>query len=179
MALCERERRAVERRLKAAGFPASKTLAEFDFDAQPSINKPLVLELAKGDWVDKRESLLMVGPTGTGKKAPAAWRTVARSNIVRASGEGGNSIKTSSVCAGLSVLKRRSSRFRETAGMEKEVRLDDDDIPIPGFGLTACVTMADDDVDRVVVCARLVAGTTWLRIELKDANPYSFQVATP
>lgn len=65
--LVERERRAAERRLKAARFPATKTLDEFHFDAQPSINKPLVLELAKGDWIDKRENLLIVGPSGTGK----------------------------------------------------------------------------------------------------------------
>ena len=31
-------------------LPAAKTLDEFDFTARPSINKPLVLELAKGDW---------------------------------------------------------------------------------------------------------------------------------
>ncbi len=72
LALCElelvdRERRAAERRLKAARFPATKTLDEFDFAAQPSINKPLVLELAKGDWIDKRENLLIVGASGTGK----------------------------------------------------------------------------------------------------------------
>jgi DNA replication protein DnaC len=72
LALCElelvdRERRAAERRLKAARFPASKTLDEFDFDLQPSVNKPLVLELAKGDWIDKRENLLLVGASGTGK----------------------------------------------------------------------------------------------------------------
>lgn len=72
LALCElelvdRERRAAERRLKAAKFPASKTLDEFDFSARPSINKPLVLELAKGDWIDQRENLLIVGPSGTGK----------------------------------------------------------------------------------------------------------------
>jgi len=72
LALCElelvdRERRAAERRLKAARFPAAKTLDEFDFTAQPSINKPLVLELAKGNWIDKRENLLIVGASGTGK----------------------------------------------------------------------------------------------------------------
>jgi len=65
--LVDRERRAAERRLKAARFPATKTLDEFDFDARPSLNKPLVLELVKGDWVDKRENLLLVGPSGTGK----------------------------------------------------------------------------------------------------------------
>lgn len=55
LALCElelvdRERRAAERRLKAAKFPAHKTLDEFDFAAQPSVNKPLVLELLKGEY---------------------------------------------------------------------------------------------------------------------------------
>jgi DNA replication protein DnaC len=72
LALCEaelvdRERRSAERRLKAARFPATKTLEEFDFDLQPSVNKPLVLELAKGDWIDQRENLLLVGASGTGK----------------------------------------------------------------------------------------------------------------
>lgn len=65
--LVERERRAAERRLKAANFPAAKTLEEFDFAAQPSVNKPLVLELAKGDWLDRRENVLLVGASGTGK----------------------------------------------------------------------------------------------------------------
>ena len=45
--LIERERKAAERRLKAARFPAEKTLAEFDFAARPSVNKPLVLDLAR------------------------------------------------------------------------------------------------------------------------------------
>lgn len=72
LALCElelvdRERRAAERRLKAARFTAPKTLDAFDFDARPSVNKPLVLELSKGDWIDQRENLLLVGPSGTGK----------------------------------------------------------------------------------------------------------------
>ena len=65
--LVDRERRAAERRLKAARFPAIKTLDEFDFDKQPAVNKPLVLELAKGDWIDQRENLLLVGPSGVGK----------------------------------------------------------------------------------------------------------------
>ena len=46
--LVERERKAAERRLKAARFPAPKTLAEFDFAARPSVNKPLILDLAWG-----------------------------------------------------------------------------------------------------------------------------------
>jgi DNA replication protein DnaC len=69
--LIERERKAAERRLKAARFPAHKLLDEFDFSARPSVNKPLVLELMKGEYLDRRENLLLVGPSGTGKPRPA------------------------------------------------------------------------------------------------------------
>lgn len=65
--LLERERKAAERRLKAARFAAHKLLDEFDFAARPSVNKPLVLELMKGEYLDKRENILLVGPSGTGK----------------------------------------------------------------------------------------------------------------
>lgn len=65
--LIERERKAAERRLKAARFPAAKLLDEFDFAARPSLNKPLVLQLLQGDYLDQRENVLLVGPSGTGK----------------------------------------------------------------------------------------------------------------
>ncbi len=65
--LIERERKAAERRLKAARFPAAKLLDEFDFAARPSVNKPLVLQLIQGDYLDQRENVLLVGPSGTGK----------------------------------------------------------------------------------------------------------------
>ena len=42
----DRERRTVERRIRAARFPAVKSFAAFDFAAIPSLNKPLTLELA-------------------------------------------------------------------------------------------------------------------------------------
>ena len=45
--LIDRERRAAERRLKAAKFPTYKTLETFDFKAQPSVNKMLVTELLR------------------------------------------------------------------------------------------------------------------------------------
>jgi DNA replication protein DnaC len=65
--LIERERKAAERRLKAARFPAAKTLDGFDFAARPSVNKPLVLDLARGDYLTRHENILLVGPSGTGK----------------------------------------------------------------------------------------------------------------
>ena len=65
--LLERERKAAERRLKAAKFPTLKALDSFDFKAQPSLNKPLVLELMHCDYIDKRHNVLLVGNPGTGK----------------------------------------------------------------------------------------------------------------
>ncbi len=65
--LIDRERRASDRRLKAAKFPTHKTLEAFDFKAQPSLNKVLVTELMLGEYIDKRENILLVGNSGTGK----------------------------------------------------------------------------------------------------------------
>ena len=52
--LIERERRMVERRIKEAKFPAVKSLDSFDFLALPSLNKALVLELARSEYVTRR-----------------------------------------------------------------------------------------------------------------------------
>jgi DNA replication protein DnaC len=65
--LLDREKRAAERRLKAAKFPTLKTLENFDFTARPSVNKMLIAELARCEYIDKRENLLMIGNPGTGK----------------------------------------------------------------------------------------------------------------
>ena len=65
--LIDRERRAAERRVKAAKFPVIKTLDTFDFTVQPSINEALVRELISGDYMDRHENVLLVGNSGTGK----------------------------------------------------------------------------------------------------------------
>lgn len=65
--LIQREKRAAERRLKAARFPNPKTLEDFKFEAQPSLNRVLIGELLRGAYVDKRESVILVGNPGTGK----------------------------------------------------------------------------------------------------------------
>lgn len=65
--LLERERKSAERRLKAARFPTPKTLDSFDFSAQPSINKNLMVELMRGEYIERRDNILMLGNPGTGK----------------------------------------------------------------------------------------------------------------
>ena len=65
--LIERERRMVDRRIKDAKFPAVKSLDSFDFLALPSLNKALVLELARSEYVSRRDNIIAVGNSGTGK----------------------------------------------------------------------------------------------------------------
>ena len=65
--LIDRERRMVERRIRQAKFPAVKSLDSFDFKAIPSLNKMMVLELARGEYVERRENVIALGNSGTGK----------------------------------------------------------------------------------------------------------------
>jgi DNA replication protein DnaC len=65
--LIDRERRMVERRIRAARFPAVKSFDTFDFTAIPSLNKPLVLELARCEYVVARDNIIALGNSGTGK----------------------------------------------------------------------------------------------------------------
>ncbi len=65
--LIDRERRMVERRIKLAHFPTIKSLDSFDFLAIPSLNKPLVAELARCEYIDRRENIIALGNSGTGK----------------------------------------------------------------------------------------------------------------
>jgi len=57
----------VERRIRMAKFPHTKSFDTFDFAAQPSLNKALVLELARSEWIEQRRNVIALGPSGTGK----------------------------------------------------------------------------------------------------------------
>ena len=65
--LIDRHQRMVERRIRSARFPAVKTFDTFDFTAIPSVNKALVMELARCEYVQNRENVIAVGNSGTGK----------------------------------------------------------------------------------------------------------------
>src|SRR5919205_1338955 len=59
-------------RIKAARFPARKTLEEFDFAFQASIRRDTVLHLGQLDFLAARENVVLLGPPGTGK---TTWRS--------------------------------------------------------------------------------------------------------
>ena len=65
--LIDRHQRMVERRIRAARFPAVKSLDTLDFPAIPSLNKALVMELARCEYIQGRENVIAVGNSGTGK----------------------------------------------------------------------------------------------------------------
>jgi DNA replication protein DnaC len=65
--LIEREQRAAGRRVKMAKFPVVKTMEDFDFSAQPSINEALIRQLISCQYLQERGNVLLLGNSGTGK----------------------------------------------------------------------------------------------------------------
>ena len=63
----QREENQRRRRIKSAKFPVLKELADFDFSCVPSLSKPRVLDLTRGQYINKAESIIMVGNPGLGK----------------------------------------------------------------------------------------------------------------
>jgi DNA replication protein DnaC len=62
-----RHRRTVELNLQFARFPARKRLDDFDFSAQPSLDRRLVEELATGRFLQEGRNVILLGPPGVGK----------------------------------------------------------------------------------------------------------------
>jgi DNA replication protein DnaC len=62
-----KERRGVENRIKSARFPVVKSLDDFDYAFQPSINRKKLEELSSLRFIDNKENVLFLGPPGVGK----------------------------------------------------------------------------------------------------------------
>lgn len=65
--VASRTESAVKQRLRAAAFPELKTLTEFEFDVAEGVSAQKLAELARGDWIDGKQNVLLAGPIGTGK----------------------------------------------------------------------------------------------------------------
>ena len=62
-----REFAVIERRMKSAAFPVKKTLEDFDFEFQKSIDKKVIEDLATLRFVHNSENVVFLGPPGVGK----------------------------------------------------------------------------------------------------------------
>ena len=63
----ERDRHAIENRIRDAQLPRVKTLEEFDFAQAPQIQAAKIRELAEGGYIDRSEPIVLIGECGTGK----------------------------------------------------------------------------------------------------------------
>ncbi len=59
--------RSINRRIQTAKFPWVKTIEEFDFSFQPSVDEEKILKLSDLSFIDKKENILLLGPPGVGK----------------------------------------------------------------------------------------------------------------
>lgn len=63
----DRDRRSIERRVRGAGFPRQKWIADFDFEANPNVNPATVHQLAQGEWIRRGDPLCLIGDSGCGE----------------------------------------------------------------------------------------------------------------
>lgn len=100
--LASKQKKRVAMGVSIAHFPAVKTLEDFDFKFQPSVDQKLVRELATGRFVATAENVVLFGPPGVGKTHLAI-------GLGRAAVEAGHSVLFESATALLTSLARAES----------------------------------------------------------------------
>lgn len=68
--VAQRDHNRQLQRVRAAKFPLLKELIDFDFSAIPNLNKQRILDLARGEYIEKAEPIILVGNPGLGKTQP-------------------------------------------------------------------------------------------------------------
>jgi hypothetical protein len=68
-------------RIRATRFHRPKASTRFDLNAQPSLNKTLILELARCEWIEKRQSCTALGPSGTAHSHPGFEQGLVASDL--------------------------------------------------------------------------------------------------
>ena len=71
--IIDRHQRMVERRGRAARFPAVKSLDPFDFPAIPSMNKALVMELARCEYIQRWDNVIAIGNRSRSVRPALGW----------------------------------------------------------------------------------------------------------
>jgi DNA replication protein DnaC len=103
--LAQRCSNAMAARIKAAGFPAEKDLETFDFTLAPTVSKPRVLELARGQWVQERFNCCLIGNSGTGKTHLAVA-------LGRAACRAGRRVRFTTAAALVTALEEAQKQYR-------------------------------------------------------------------
>lgn len=103
--LSSKQRKRVVMGIQIAHFPTVKTLDEFDFKFQPSVDHKLVRELATGRYISSAENVLIFGPPGVGKTHLAI-------GLGRAAVEAGHSVLFVSATALIATLAKAESEGR-------------------------------------------------------------------
>ena len=62
-----RKTNLIKAMVKVGAFPFIKEIKDFDFDFQPSVNKAQILEFESLGFIDKKENIVFLGPSGVGK----------------------------------------------------------------------------------------------------------------
>lgn len=62
-----RKTNLIKAMVKVGAFPFIKEVKDFDFDFQPSVNKAQILEFESLGFIDKKENIVFLGPSGVGK----------------------------------------------------------------------------------------------------------------
>ncbi|WP_284142990.1 ATP-binding protein [Caloranaerobacter azorensis] len=65
--ISSRKENSYKKRTQKAHFPAFKTLEEYDFNFQSSLNRQEIYNLATCEYICKKENIVFIGPPGTGK----------------------------------------------------------------------------------------------------------------
>ena len=110
-----RTRNRRQRRIKEAHFPLLKELADFDFAAIPQLNQPLVLELAKGRYLQEASPVIMVGAPGLGKTHLAI-------SLGLAACRGGHRVRFYTVTALVNDLQQAQNEQRLTKFIDQALR---------------------------------------------------------
>ena len=122
----EREGRKVDRYLKNARFRYQASIEELDFDSSRSLDKTLIMRLAEGSFIKRKEDVLLTGPTGVGKSFLAS----ALGHQACHNGYRVIYFNTQRLFARLKMSKGDGSYFKEIARIEKQ-----DVLILDDFGL--------------------------------------------
>jgi DNA replication protein DnaC len=68
-----RQQKQLALRLRRASLNTQKTLDNFDFSFNPTLNRQQILQLAAGDYIRRKHNVILCGPTGVGKTQPVSY----------------------------------------------------------------------------------------------------------